>query len=67
MAEMKKFICSKCNTTIEVPYGTPKPEKCPNCSCEGVYIHRADENCGRGMGRGRGAGNCGHGRRNMNI
>jgi hypothetical protein len=65
MTEMKKFLCSKCNNIIEVPYGVPKPEKCPHCGASCEYIHRIDEG-GRGMGAGRGrrcgAGMMGRGR-----
>jgi DNA-directed RNA polymerase subunit RPC12/RpoP len=51
--EMKQFKCSKCEKTIEVPYGTPKPEVCPNCGAPSILIHRIDGG-GRGMGAGRG-------------
>ncbi|ENN96474.1 hypothetical protein J422_02255 [Methanocaldococcus villosus KIN24-T80] len=51
--DMKVFICTKCNKLIEVPYGVPKPEKCPHCGAESIYIHRVDSG-GRGLGRGMG-------------
>jgi DNA-directed RNA polymerase subunit RPC12/RpoP len=53
MTEMKKFLCSKCNKIIEVPYGIPKPEVCPHCGAPNIFIHRVDEG-GRGFGAGRG-------------
>ncbi|ACX73289.1 conserved hypothetical protein [Methanocaldococcus vulcanius M7] len=52
--EMKKFLCSKCQNVIEVPYGVPKPETCPYCGAPATFIHRIDGG-GRGLGRGRGA------------
>lgn len=57
--EMKKFLCSNCQSIIEVPYGTPKPETCPHCGAPSNYIHRIDGG-GRGLGPGRGS-RCGCG------
>lgn len=53
MKELKKFQCSSCKNIIEVPYGAPKPLKCPNCGASQDLIHRIDSG-GRGMGRGNG-------------
>lgn len=58
--EMKKFVCLQCNHIWEVPYGTPRPNNCPQCGS--TNVHRAPEDRGyarRGRGRGgrgRGAG-----------
>lgn len=49
---MRKFRCSDCNRTWEVPYGTGRPSECP--SCRGGNFHRAEG--GRGFGRGRRGG-----------
>ena len=51
--EMKRFLCSKCKNVIEVPYGIPKPDICPHCNADGIFIHRIDIG-GKGLGRGRG-------------
>lgn len=53
MADEKTFKCSKCGHIFKVPYGIPKPDKCPNCGVESIYVHRIDGG-GRGMGPGRG-------------
>lgn len=47
---MKKFKCYACQNKWEVPYGSPRPGKCPKC--ESTNIHRAEED--RGFGRGKG-------------
>ncbi len=49
----KRFICGQCNKIIEVPYGTPKPARCPYCGAPAYMIHRIDAGYG-GSGRGRG-------------
>jgi predicted DNA-binding protein (UPF0251 family) len=53
MAAMRKFKCSNCQHSWELPYGTGRPEDCP--SCKSGDIHRAGEDGGyiRGVGRGR--------------
>ncbi|MBW2980647.1 DUF134 domain-containing protein [Candidatus Woesearchaeota archaeon] len=45
----RKFKCYKCENEFEVPYGTPRPDKCGKCGS--TDIHRAD-NQGRGLGKG---------------
>lgn len=56
--ESRKFRCSECGYTWEVPYGSPRPSRCPQCNS--INIHRAEEDKGyaqrgrRGGGRGRG-------------
>jgi len=52
MAEKRKFKCSGCDHTWELPFGTGRPGECP--SCGSPNIHRAEED--RGPHR--------HGRRN---
>ena len=49
---LRKFRCSDCDHTWEVPYGTGRPAECP--SCKGVNFHRAEG--GRGFGGGRRGG-----------
>lgn len=49
----KKFQCMMCGYIIEVPYGMPKPMRCPRCGAPAQFIHRIDK--GPRWGRGRGA------------
>ncbi len=56
MASMKKFRCSECQHSWELPYGTGRPESCP--SCKSGDIHRAQEDSGYARGFGRGQGRC---------
>jgi len=49
---MRKFRCSDCDHTWEVPFGTGRPSECS--SCRGANFHRAEE--GRGFGGGRRGG-----------
>ncbi len=37
----RKFKCTACRHTWELPYGTGRPEHCP--SCKNVKFHRADD------------------------
>jgi predicted DNA-binding protein (UPF0251 family) len=56
MAGTKKFMCYDCKHEWDTPYGTGRPQKCPEC--ESKNIHRAEED--RGYARaGRGRGRCG--------
>jgi predicted DNA-binding protein (UPF0251 family) len=52
MAAMRKFKCSDCQHSWDLPYGTGRPENCP--SCKSGNIHRAEEDKGyaRGLGKG---------------
>ena len=56
MASMRKFRCSDCQHTWELPYGTGRPQNCP--SCKNVNIHRAEDDRGYARGEGRGQGRC---------
>ena len=51
MAEIRKFKCYDCQHAWELPFGTGRPEGCPQCKSRN--IHR--EGVGRlgGVGRGR--------------
>jgi len=40
----RKFVCSECEHTWEVPYGSPRPTMCPKCNS--VNVHRAEEDRG---------------------
>jgi predicted RNA-binding Zn-ribbon protein involved in translation (DUF1610 family) len=40
MTQARKFQCYDCQHSWEVPYGTGRPENCPDCGS--VNIHRAE-------------------------
>jgi len=56
MASMRKFRCSDCQHSWDLPYGTGRPEDCP--SCKSGNIHRAEEDKGYPRRSGRGQGRC---------
>src|SRR3990172_43714 len=43
-AQSREFICSACKQTWLLPFGTGKPEQCPEC--KSTKIHRTDRNRG---------------------
>ena len=57
----KTFQCDDCRHEWSVPYGTGRPNACPQCSCPN--LHRSEKDRGPakrgGGGRGRGKGQCG--------
>lgn len=56
IASMRKFRCSDCQHSWELPYGTGRPEGCP--ACKGGNIRRAEEQKGFARNVGRGPGRC---------
>ena len=56
MASTRKFRCSDCQHSWELPYGTGRPEGCP--SCRSGNIHRAEKDRGYDRRGGRGQGRC---------
>lgn len=48
----RNFICFDCKHEWGVPYGVPRPERCPKCGS--MNIHRKEEE--RGFGRGKKSG-----------
>jgi predicted DNA-binding protein (UPF0251 family) len=52
MVEMpkRKFRCYDCGHEWALPYGTGKPQECPNCKSKNIHRHPED----RGPQRGRG-------------
>ena len=56
MAAMRKFKCSDCQHTWELPFGTGRPQDCP--SCKSGNIHRAQEDRTNARGFGREQGRC---------
>ncbi|PWB74630.1 hypothetical protein C3F09_03725 [candidate division GN15 bacterium] len=59
MAQKRVFQCSACEHTWEIPFGTGRPEACPQCSSNNLHRADSDRGHGRGGGGGRGAG-CRH-------
>jgi uncharacterized protein len=51
MASMRKFICSDCQHSWEVPYGTGRPQKCPPCKSDNIHRAEDDREVGRRQGR----------------
>ena len=60
MAPKRKFRCSDCEHTWEIPYGTGRPGDCPQCQSKN--IHRAEEDRGYALRGGARRGPCGKGR-----
>jgi len=56
MAAMRKFRCSDCQHSWELPYGTGRPGNCP--SCKSGNIRRAEGDRGYARGAGSGQGRC---------
>jgi len=56
MASMRKFRCSECQHSWELPYGTGRPGGCP--SCKSGNIDRAEEDRGYARRVGGGQGRC---------
>ena len=56
MASMRKFKCSECRHSWELPYGTGRPGGCP--SCKSGNIDRAEEDRGYARRVGGGQGRC---------
>ena len=54
----RQFICRDCEKSWEEPFGTGRPEACPQCGSDN--FHRADAGpshvCGQGQGRSRARG-----------
>lgn len=48
MAQKRKFQCSECEHSWEVPFGTGRPPACPQCGSKNLC--RCDEGRGQGMG-----------------
>lgn len=55
--EMRTFKCSECQHCWELPFGTGRPQECPQCKNRNFHRSVGD----RGMGRGQRAG-CGRAR-----
>jgi len=50
--EKRGFKCANCGHVWEVPFGTPRPDECPECNS--VKLHRV----GGPHGAGHGTGHC---------
>lgn len=58
MTVMRKFKCSDCQNTWEIPYGTGRPENCPACKSKNIHRAQEDRGYGKEFGKGQGRG-CG--------
>ena len=54
---IRKFRCSGCRHTWELPYGTGRPENCPACKSGNIHIAEDDKGHGK-ICRGRQGGSC---------
>jgi predicted DNA-binding protein (UPF0251 family) len=48
MSEMRKFKCSDCQHTWELPFGTGRPQDCPSCKSGNIYRAQEDRGYARG-------------------
>jgi hypothetical protein len=56
MVSPRKFRCSECQHSWEVPHGTGRPGACPQCGSSN--IHRDEEDRGHGCKSGQARGKC---------
>ena len=61
MGEQRTFECLECRHGWQLPFGTGRPEGCPEC--KGPDIRRADGQCGGEVGAGKVRGAGGRGQR----
>jgi len=54
MAEKRKFKCYECQHEWKEPYGTGRPQKCPNCASMNIHRHPEDRDYGKAGHGGRG-------------
>lgn len=54
----RRFICAGCSHEWEVPYGTGRPDACPQCKSSQIHRAPADRGHGRRHGRGWRGGAC---------
>ncbi|MEW6088181.1 MAG: DUF134 domain-containing protein [bacterium] len=60
MTNMRKFKCSDCNHSWELPYGTGRPQVCPECKSKNIHRAEEDRGCARtNRSSGYGRGKCG--------
>lgn len=58
MAGQRKFKCSDCTHSWEIPFGTGRPAACPQCQSRNIFRVSGE----RGQGRGSDGGSAGIGR-----
>jgi predicted DNA-binding protein (UPF0251 family) len=56
MTSTRKFRCSDCGHTWELPRGTGRPEGCPSCKSGNIHRDAQERGFGRGCRGGRGRG-----------
>ena len=52
--EMRNFKCSDCQHSWAVPFGTGRPQECPQCKSGNLHRCEEDRGVGRGPRRGQG-------------
>jgi predicted DNA-binding protein (UPF0251 family) len=52
MAAMRKFKCSDCQHSWELPFGTGRPQDCPSCNSVNIHGVQEDRKYARGSGSG---------------
>ncbi|UCG50271.1 MAG: DUF134 domain-containing protein [Phycisphaerales bacterium] len=53
ITNMRQFTCHDCSHEWEIPYGTGRLEKCPQCSSRNIHRSAGDTGYARTGGRGR--------------
>jgi len=48
----RAFSCSNCQHQWKVPFGTGRPQSCPQCGNADIHRASAERGCGRRAGRG---------------
>jgi uncharacterized protein len=56
MAEKRAFWCEQCRHKWDIPYGTGRPEECPDCGSTMIFSVGEQRGSRRGYGRCRGRG-----------
>jgi len=52
MTEMSRFTCSDCHHEWEIPPGTSRSERCPECRSKDILDANLGRRCGRASGHG---------------
>jgi len=54
MEGMRVFLCSDCRHQWEIPFGTGRPQSCPQCNSKNIHRAPQDRGYGRGGRQGKG-------------
>jgi uncharacterized protein len=47
MAEQRTFRCQQCQNTWSIPFGTGRPDNCPECKSKNVYRSESERGVGK--------------------